>query len=162
MVKPTVYIETTIIGYLAMRMSRDLRTAANQQMTRDWWDTHREKYEILISRFVSDECSAGDPIAAQERQVYLQGLPMLEISEEVDVLAEALVKGVPLPTKATLDAYHISVSAVNGVEYLLTWNCRHIANAALRPRIERICRDRGYEPPVICTPQELMEINDVI
>ena len=160
--KPTVYIETTIIGYLAMRMSRDLLTAANQQMTRDWWDNHRQKYEVLISRFVSDECSSGDPTAAQERQVYLQGLPMLEVSEEVDALAEALVKDVPLPAKATLDAYHISVAAVNGIEYLLTWNCRHIANAALRTRIEGVCRDLRCEPPVICTPQELMEINDVI
>jgi hypothetical protein len=162
MAKPTIYIETSIIGYLAMRMSRDLRTAANQQVSRDWWDNHRQKYELLISRFVSDECSAGDPTAAQERVVYLQGLPMLEVREEVDALAEALVKDVPLPAKAALDAYHISVAAVNGIECLLTWNCKHIANAALRKNIEGICRDMGYEPPVICTPQELMEINDVI
>jgi predicted nucleic acid-binding protein len=160
--KPTVYIETTIIGYLAMRLSGALRTAANQQMTRDWWDNYRDRYEVLISRFVSDECSVGDPTAAQERLALLQGLPLLEVSEDVDALAESLLTGVPLPAKATLDAYHISVAAVNGIEYLLTWNCRHIANAALRPRIERICRDMGYEPPAICTPPELMEINDVI
>ncbi len=162
MAKPSVYIETTIIGYLAMRLSAALRTAANQQVTRDWWDNYRDKYEALISRFVFDECSDGDPTAAQERLVYLQGLPLLEVSEAVDELAEALLTGMPLPAKATLDAYRISVAAVNGVEYLLTWNCRHIANAALRPRIERICSEMGYEPPVICTPLELMEINDVI
>ena len=159
--KPTVYIETTIIGYLAMRLSGALRTAANQQMTRDWWDNHRDKYDTLISRFVFDECSDGDPTAVQERLAYMQGLPLLEVTEEVDALAEALVTGIPLPAKAALDAYHISVAAINGVEYLLTWNCKHIANPALRHRIERICRERGYEPPVICTPPELMEIDDV-
>jgi hypothetical protein len=161
MANPTVYIETSIIGYLAMRPSRDLLTASNQQLTRDWWDNHRAKYEVLISRFVLDECSAGDPTAAQERLVFLQGLPKLDVSEKVDALAEALVKDVPLPAKAAVDAYHISVAAVNGVEYLLTWNCTHIANASLRHSIEDICRDMGCEPPVICTPQELMEIEDV-
>ena len=102
----------------------------------------------------------------EERQVADKNAPelpvhRLEVSEEVDGLAESLVIGIPIPAKAALDAYHISAAAVHGVEYLLTWNCRHIANAALRHRIERICRDMGYEPPVICTPQELMEINDV-
>ena len=137
--KPTVYIETTIIGYLAMRMSGVLRTAANQQMTRDWWDNHRDKYHVLVSRFVVEECSKGDSAAAQERQTYLSGLPVLDLPSEVKALADALLAGVPLPEKATVDAFHISVAAVNGVEYLLTWNCKHIANPALRPRIERIC-----------------------
>jgi hypothetical protein len=158
--KPTVYIETTIIGYLAMRLSGALRTAANQQMTRDWWDNHRERYDVLISRFVVEECSKGDPAAAKERQVYLSGIPILELSSEVKALADALLSGVPLPEKATVDAFHISVAVANGVEFLLTWNCKHIANPALRPRIERICRETGYEPPVICTPLELMEIDD--
>lgn len=161
MAKPTVYIETTIIGYLAMRMSGALLTAANQQVTHDWWDNHRHKYDMLISRYVVEECSSGDPTAAQERQAYLSGLPVLELSSEVKALADALLSGVPLPEKATVDAFHISVAAVNGIEYLLTWNCKHIANPALRPRIERICRELGYEPPAICTPQELMEIDDV-
>jgi hypothetical protein len=131
--KPTVYIETTIIGYLAMRVSGVLRIAANQQTTREWWDNHRERFDLLISRFVVDECSGGDPLAAQERLAYLQDVPLLAIPNEV-----------------------------NGVEYLLTWNCKHIANPSMRPRIERICRDRGFEPPVICTPQELLEIDDAI
>ncbi|MEX2173300.1 MAG: type II toxin-antitoxin system VapC family toxin [Pirellulaceae bacterium] len=160
--KPTVYLETTIIGYLAMRMSAAPRTAANQQMARDWWDNYRDQYEVLVSQFVIDECSAGDPVAARDRLAFLQGLPQLEITEEVNVLAEALIVGFALPTKATVDAFHVSVAAVNGVEYLLTWNCRHIANAALRPRIEKVCRGLGYEPPVICTPLELMEIEDAI
>jgi hypothetical protein len=161
MAKPTVYIETSIIGYLAMRMSRDLLTAAKQQVTHDWWDKHRGMYELLISQYVVEECLHGDPTAAQERQAYLLGLPVVELSSKVKALADALLADVPLPRKATVDAFHISVAAVNGIEYLLTWNCKHIANPALRPRIERICRELGYEPPAICTPQELLEINDV-
>jgi hypothetical protein len=157
--KPTVYLETTIIGYLAMRPSRDLLVAANQQMTRDWWDNYRREYEVVVSRAVVEECSAGDPTAAQERQVFLQNLRLLETSDEVRTLLDALMTGVPMPQKATIDALHISVAAVNGIEYLLTWNCRHIANAVLRPRIEWICRQLGYEPPVICTPQELLKID---
>ena len=160
--KPTVYLETTIIGYLAMRVSGVLRVAANQQTTRDWWDNHRAGFDLLVSRFVVDECSDGDPVAAQERLAYLQEIPLLEISEEVNTLASSLLTGVPLPEKAAIDALHIAVAAVNGVEYLLTWNCKHIANPSMRPQIERICRDVGWEPPVICTPQELLEIDDAI
>ena len=160
--KPTVYLETTIIGYLAMRVSGVLRIAANQQTTRDWWDNHRASFDLVVSRFVVDECSDGDPVAAQERLAYLEGIPLLEISDDVNALATSLVTGVPLPEKAAIDALHISVAAVNGVEYLLTWNCKHIANPSMRPQIESICRDMGFEPPVICTPQEMLEIDDAI
>jgi hypothetical protein len=160
--KPTLYLETTVVGYLAMRVSSILRVAANQQTTRDWWDNHRQRFGLFVSRFVVEECSEGDPVAAQERLVYLEGIPLLQASDEVNLLAEALVAGVPLPEKAGTDALHICIAAANGIEYLLTWNCKHIANPSLRPRIERLCRDMGYEPPVICTPQELLEIDDAI
>ena len=160
--KPTVYLETTVFGYLAMRVSGILRVAANQQTTRDWWENNRRGFELFVSRFVVDECSAGDPVAAQERLIYLDGIRSLQISDEVNALAELLLADVPLPEKASIDALHISVAAVSGVQYLLTWNCKHIANPSLRPRIEQLCRDLGYEPPVICTPQELMEIDDAI
>jgi len=160
--KPTVYLETTIIGYLAMRVSGALRVAANQQTTRDWWDNRRQQFDLFVSRFVVDECSDGDPVAVQERLAYLEGIPLLQVPDEVSSLAESLVGGVPLPEKAGIDALHISVAAVNGMQYLITWNCKHIANPTLRPRIELLCREAGYEPPVICTPQELLEIDDAI
>jgi hypothetical protein len=158
--KPTVYLETTVIGYLAMRVSRILRVAANQQTTRDWWDSDRGRFDLFVSRFVVDECSQGDPFAAQERLAYLQGIPLLGESKEVGSLAKSLLAGVPLPDRAATDALHISVAAVNGIQYLLTWNCKHIANASFRPGIERMCRKAGYEAPVICTPQELLGIED--
>ena len=87
----------------------------------------------------------------------LADIRQLEVTEAVEILAEALVHQVPLPEKAQVDALHIAIAAVHGMECLLTWNCTHIANAALRPQIEAICRSFGYEPPTICTPQELME-----
>ncbi len=160
--KPTVYLETTIIGYLAMRVSSVLRVAANQQTTRDWWDNQRHRFELFVSRFVLDECSEGDPVAVQERLAYLEKIPLLRISDDVNALARSLLARVPLPEKAAIDALHISVAAVNGVEYLLTWNCKHIANPSLRSQIERVCREMRFEPPVICTPQELLEIDDAI
>jgi hypothetical protein len=142
-----------------MRPSRDLLVAANQQVIHDWWNNHRQKYEPLISPFVIDECVKGDPTAAQERQTFLNELQLLDIPASVKPLADALLSRVPIPQKAEYDALHISAAAVNGVEYLLTLNCTHIANPALRRKIDSICRDFGFEPPVICTPQELMEIN---
>ncbi len=125
-----------------MQPSGVLRIAANQQTTHEWWSGPRHRFSVYVSRFVIGECSAGDSAAAADR---------------LRVLAD-----VPLPPKAATDALHIAVAAVNGVAYLLTWNCRHIANPALRPRIESVCRKMGFEPPVICTPQELLEIDDGI
>ena len=158
--RPSIYLETSIIGCLAMRLSGVLRMAANQQVTRDWWDNRRHEYDLFVSRYVVDECSNGDPVAAQERLVFLENIPLLEVSDAAVALAQALVKNVPLPPKAVIDAYHISVAAVHGVEFLVTWNCKHIANPALQKRILSVCREMGCEPPVICTPPEILEIDD--
>src|SRR5947207_7492113 len=102
--KPTVYLETSIIGYLAMRPSRDLLVAANQQMTRDWWDNHRHKYEPVISRFVVEECGDGDPMAAQERSEFLKAVSILEATEEVELFGKGWIKAINFPSKAVLDA----------------------------------------------------------
>lgn len=154
----TVYIETSIIGYLTSRPSRDLVTAANQQLTHDWWNEHRENFDLFISQFVIDECTLGDALAAKERLEMIAAIQQLAVTESVETLADALVRQVPLPEKAQVDALHIGIATVCNMEYLLTWNCTHIANAVLRPQIEAICRSFGYEPPTICTPQELMEV----
>ena len=153
----TVYLETSIIGYLASRPSRDLITAANQQLTRDWWDEHREQYDLYVSETVVAECGAGDAQAAQERLDTVGDIAILDVTEDAENLADELVKEIPLPENAEVDALHIAIATVNGINYLLTWNCAHIANAALQPQIEAICRSAGFEPPTICTPQQLME-----
>ena len=116
----------------------------------------RAEYELRVSSLVLLECRAGDPDAAALRLAALDGVPVLAQTAEVEALAAALLREVPLPERAAADALHIAVAAVNGVSFLVTWNCTHIANATLRPRIEAVCRRLGYEPPVICTPQELL------
>lgn len=152
--KPTVYVETTIPSYLTAWPSRDLVRAAHQQITREWW-ARREEFDLYLSRLVVQECQAGDAQAAADRLAALAGIPLLEQGAEVAELAEALLRDVPLPRKAAADALHIATAAVHGMQYLLTWNCTHIANAALRPQIEAVCRAAGFEPPLICTPEEL-------
>jgi hypothetical protein len=156
--KRSAYLETTIIGYLAMRNSRDVRVAANQLSTREWWDDHRPDFEVYVSQFVLDECDQGDPAAAYERRAYLKDIPVLDMNENVEQLAEVISTELQIPPKARIDAFHISMAAVHGVQFLLTWNCKHIANPEHRPRIERACRDRGIEPPLICTPFDMLEI----
>lgn len=131
--------------------------AANQEATRDWWDSRRPKFELFVSAIVIHEAGAGDPDVAKKRLNEMGDLPELDVSIEAESLAAQLLNGAALPEKAQADALHIAVAAVHGMDYLLTWNCKHIANAAMRPRIEAICRLAGYEPPVICTPLELME-----
>jgi predicted nucleic acid-binding protein len=155
--RPSIYLETSIVGYLTSRPSRDLVTAANQQITRDWWEQHRAQYDLYISQAVAEECGAGDPAAAEERLQVLTGIPALDVTEEADRLAAHLLREIPLPENASIDAVHIAVATVHGIDYLLTWNCTHIANAALKRRIEVICRAAGFDPPTICTPQQLME-----
>jgi len=152
--KARVYLETTIPSYLTAWPSRDLVRAAHQQITREWWG-RREGYELFISQLVVRECQAGDKDAASERLAALSGLPLLEQSEAVEALAQALRDQVPLPERAMADALHIATAAAHGMDYLLTWNCTHIANVTLRGRIEAVCRDAGFEPPAICTPEEL-------
>jgi len=148
--KPKVYIETSIPSYLTAWRSRDLIVAANQEITKEWWDS-REQFDLYISALVIQEAGAGNPEAAQKRLDQLDDIPELNITEEVERFAEVLIQKVPLPEKARIDALHIAVAALSGMDYLLTWNCTHIANAILRPKLEAICREFGYEPPTICT-----------
>jgi hypothetical protein len=159
--KPRIYLETTIPSYLTAWPSRDLVRAAHQQLTREWW-AKRGVFELFSSRLVVEECQAGDPQAAADRLKALAGIPLLEQTADAAVLAEALVSEVPLPERAAADALHIAIATVHGVDYLLAWNCTHIAKVTLRPRIEAVCRAAGYEPPLICTPEELPagEAND--
>jgi predicted nucleic acid-binding protein len=154
--KPTVYIETTVISYLTARPSRDLVRAAQQQITREWWD-QRGRYELFVSELVLAEASVGDATAAADRLGATEGLAVLRISLQADALAEALVSKLAIPPSALRDAVHVAVCAANGLEYLLTWNCRHLANLHQRAKIEQVCREAGFVPPIIGTPNELLE-----
>ena len=152
-----VYLETTFVSYLTAQFSRDLVIAGHQQVTRDWWDTCRGRYELFASQMVLQEAAAGDPEAAQERLQVLSSVVLLETSSEALDLAKELLLAGALPAKAADDALHIAIAATEGVTFLLTWNCRHMANATMRPLIESVCAKNGFTAPIICTPEELME-----
>jgi len=155
--KPTVYIETSVISYLTARASNDIRAVAWQNITADWWDNRRAAFDLYISEFVVVEASRGNFQAAALRMSAIADIPELEATEDVKLVAQALLNHGSLPRKTELDAYHVAITAINGINYLLTWNCTHIANAVMRPKIEAVCRLQGYEPPIICTPSELLE-----
>ena len=157
MTKPTVYVETTVIGHLVGRLHMDTVVAGRQTVTREWWRTATANYRLYVSRLVVDECGAGDTEAAAERLAILDSLEFLTASTDSDELAQQLIAGHAIPETEPRDALHISLAAVNGIEYLLTWNFKHIANATTRTAIELICRNAGLEPPIICTPDELSE-----
>jgi len=152
----TVYLETSIVSYLTARPSRDLVIAARQELTREWWMRRRAAFHIRVSEAVVAEARVGDPEAAARRLSLLAELPLLDITPEAVRLARALVRGLHLPQRAAADSVHIAVAAVHHVDFLLTWNSTYIANAELRPTIERVCRARGCAPPILCMPGELM------
>jgi len=157
MTVPTAYIETSIVSYLAGKPSRDLLIAACQKATWDWWQDHRAGYKFFTSQLVVAEAGAGDPQAAKRRLAYLKGVPELLITDEVKVLAKALVAQGALPPKAEADALHIAVAAVHRIDLLVTWNCRHIDNPTMKPVVRSVCAVAGYSCPEICTPMEILE-----
>lgn len=152
-----VYIETTIPSYLAAWPARDIRQAARQQVTHEWWQQRRQSFELCTSMVVLNEAAEGDADAAARRAEFLLDIPLLHVTREADELAEAILRSGLLPPKAARDALHIGVSAVHGVDILLTWNCRHIANAAIMRELSDVIEAHGVQMPVLCTPLELLE-----
>jgi predicted nucleic acid-binding protein len=156
----TVYIETSIVSYLTARPARDLIAAAWQNATSSWWETQRARFELYASELVVEESEQGDRAAAARRLAVLSQLPHLAITDEVVDLASALLEAGALPHSATGDAMHVALAAYHGVDYLLTWNCRHIDNAEMKPLIRAVCIKKGFQYPEICTPLELMGDQD--
>ncbi len=157
--KPTVYIETSIVSYLAARPSRDPVTAHNQRLTHEWWNTHRHRYELYTSELALLEAGRGDPAMARRRLALLTQVPSLQASLAADALGRMLQSGIPLPEQARNDAEHIALAAAGGMSYLLTWDRKHIANPRLNAKIQAILGIWGYLPPVICTPDDLMKVD---
>lgn len=156
--KPRVYLETSIFSYLVGWLNpRDLRVASNQQLTREWWMKQRHEFELFASRIVVDEAAKGDVARAADRLALLDEVAIFRAMPGDYDLADELVRCTGIPENAKLDALHIAIATTNDIDYLLTWNCKHIANARILPLVYSVCRDAGYEPPLICTPQELIE-----
>jgi hypothetical protein len=154
--KPRVYVETSVISYLTARPSRDLVVAAHQQLTHVWWQTARSSLDLCASEFVVREAGAGDSEFAQKRLDLLQRIALLDATDPAIKLASAIIASGVLPSKAANDASHVAVAAIHNVEFLVTWNCRHLANARIRAMIEQVCASHGFRCPTICTPEQLL------
>jgi predicted nucleic acid-binding protein len=152
---PRVYIETSIVSYLVARPSPDPSLAADQRLTREWWAASHGVADFHTSELVITEAGRGDPVMAAERVAHLGRMKVLRSTPAATALADALVEQGPLPASARNDALHIALAAAYSIEYLLTWNCKHIANEKMRPAIERICGTHGFTAPVLCTPSHL-------
>lgn len=156
--KPTVYIESTIISYLTAKPSRDLIVAAHQQLSNDWWDQIRPQVECYISPFVVQEISEGDKDASSRRIKFVNDIPVLEINREIQKLAQQYFESLKIPEKARLDALHLAVAVWHEMDYLLSWNCKHIVSGRVRKTIEEINSQLLIKTPALCTPEELMEV----
>jgi hypothetical protein len=152
----TAYIETSIFGYLTARSTKNLILAANIEVTRDWWDNYRISLDLYASQIVLDEAALGDSEIAYQRLEMLKGITLLEPSEIAQELVIQFLSKTNLPPKAANDAAHIAIATVHGMDYLLTWNCKHIANAHIQKKLAQICSEFGYELPTICTPYEMI------
>lgn len=151
-----VYIETSILGYLTARLSRDLIVAANIEITREWWETRRSYFQLYSSQAVVRETSQGDAQIASQRLDIIRNFTLLDLNQSVISLAEQFLERSNLPAKADIDAIHIAAATIHGMDYLLTWNCKHIANAQIQRKLAEISLDFGYELPILCTPYELL------
>lgn len=154
--KPKVYLETTIPSLLTAWPNRDVIVAGQQQATRAWWDERRELYELFVSVIVMRETQRGDPTAVADRLRALEQCQVLPFPTEAEELTRALMASGLIPPNAEADAAHIATAAVHKMDFLLTWNCRHIANAAIVEKLRDVCEREGFPAPVICTPHELM------
>jgi predicted nucleic acid-binding protein len=157
--KKRVYIETTVVSYFTARPSRDIIMAGHQETTRDLWPDLVAKYETYISALVYEEAGKGDPDQAKMRLAAIESFPMLDIAEEARFLAESIIAGRGIPAKYPEDALHIAVAAVNGMDVLVTWNFAHLNNPFTRRAVRRIVEREGYSCPEICSPQELLEVD---
>ena len=155
--KPKVYVETTVVSYLAARPSHDATLAARQQATQQLWTEHSDNFEFVVSDIVLTEVSEGDAVAVQRRLEVLVGLTVLNISPEANMLAQNLIDAGAIPQNLRPDAQHIAIATVNSIEYLISWNYKHIVNETKRQLINQVCRASGFQPTTLCTPIELIE-----
>jgi hypothetical protein len=153
--KPKVYVETTILSYLVARPSRNVVTAGRQVITRRWWETEREKYNLVVSEAVEVECERGDPEMVKRRRERIDQVSLFPLDQRILEVAKLLLVPGAIPMNAGPDAVHIAAAAVEECDFLLTWNFRHIANVQIRREVERILANNGYTRTTICTPEEL-------
>jgi|SRR5882724_3575260 len=153
---PRLYLETSVVSYLTARPSSDIITAARQLITTRWWSLRRTHFELVTSELVLEEAARGDADAAARRLAALETIPLLGVTQAASELAGSIVRAHLLPASAFPDALHIAVASIHAVEYLLTWNCSHIANAELLPDVTALVEEARFNMPFVCTPEELL------
>ena len=151
----SVYIETSVISYYTARSSRDLVAAARQTITQEWWEEARNRFDLYISTVVIAEAKTGDPLAAQRRMAAIADLSVLDVNDAAEDLAKQLIAQKLIPATSEEDALHIALATVHGMDFLVTWNFRHINNAEIKARITAAIEALGYESPILCSPEEL-------
>lgn len=151
----TVYLETSIFGYLTARPSQNLILVANAEVTKEWWQVQKENFQLYVSEIVLDEVSRGDKIIASQRVQLVESISTLLVTKNAISLGKQFLTKTNLPQKAELDTLHIAVATVHGLDYLLTWNCKHIANAQIQKKLAQVSNDFGFKLPILCTPYEL-------
>ncbi len=156
MAKKSVYLETSFISYLTSRPSQNVVAAGHQEITRQWWDTRQQDFELFVSELVIEEAGKGHSEAAAKRLSSIADIALLDVTDEAITFANTLVEALVIPEKATADAMHVSIAAISGIHYLLTWNCRHIANVEIFESIGKLCTAHGYRAPMLCTPEQLL------
>jgi len=154
--KESVYLETSVVSYCVGRINRDLVVAARQQITKEWWDSKSNLFDLFVSELVVEEASKGDQFLAKQRLELIKDIDFLDVNHESENLAMYLIEQKAIPKECPEDAMHIAVATLGGVDFILTWNFKHINNASTRLIIERNINRKGYECPVICTPEELI------
>jgi predicted nucleic acid-binding protein len=152
----TVYLETTVIGHIAGRLHPVAMVLARQQSTRDWWNTARERYRLFISDLVIAECEGGDTDAVRERQQVIANIAILQTTDAAKTLADSLLTARAVPATEPRDALHIALAAINGIDYLATWNFKHIMNPSTQHLIDDVCHKAGIVSATICTPEQLL------
>ncbi len=155
--KPKVHIETSVISYLTARPSRDVVIAGRQEVTREWWEERSTKFALYVSMLVMEEAKGGNPSAARKRVDAMSEIPVLQITDDAEELAEKLISANLIPRESAEDALHIAIATINAMDFLLTWNFSHINNAFTKMKILETIESLGYECPVLCSPEELEE-----
>ncbi|MBI3097585.1 MAG: type II toxin-antitoxin system VapC family toxin [Planctomycetes bacterium] len=158
--KPSLYLETSVVSYLVARPSRDLMVLAHQEATRAWWGKRLTLFQAYVSPAVLREAARGDAEMAKSRLERLSSFPVLPTTEETEELTRIYAKELSIPARAIADAAHLAFACAYAVDYLMTWNCAHIANAMIRRRLSELNASRGVATPIICTPEELMGMED--
>lgn len=154
--KPTLYLETTIPSYLTARPSKDVIVLGHQLVTQDCWGTAGESFAVHVSPLVLAEASKGDPEAASRRLKLLEPFPLLSVTDDAVRLAGVYLSRLPVPSSAKADALHLALASIHAMDYLVTWNCKHIAHGAVRRMLPEINNSFGIPVPTICTPEELL------